>query len=74
MRWACLKLLMKLHLVPSADCLADIFTKAVDKDTFLRLRAVLLNMEMDGGIKAQISRALRAAKHMAAMLTRYGDM
>ena len=75
-RWACLKMVVKLYLVlvTSADCLADIFTKAVDKDTFIRLRAVLLNTEMDGGVKAQVSRALRAAKQLASLLCGYGGM
>ena len=72
-RWACLKLLTTLLLVPSADCLADIFTKAVDKETFIRLRAVLLNTDMDGGVQGQLARARRAAKYLASILARYGD-
>ena len=46
-KWAALKLLIKLELVPSEECLADIFTKCVDKDTFNKMRAVLLNVVMD---------------------------
>ena len=73
-RWACLKGLTVLYLVTSENCLADIFTKAVDKDTFIRLRAVLLNLEMDGGIRAQLTRAMRAAKQLASVLSSYGGM
>jgi len=43
-KWAVLKLLVKLYLVRSAECVADIFTKAVTKETFMRLRAVLHNL------------------------------
>ena len=72
-RWACLKLLTVLHLVPSADCLGDIFTKAVDKDTFIRLRAVMLNTSMDGGMKGEITRARKLAMYLASFISRYGE-
>ena len=62
-KWAVLKLLVKLYLVQSEYMIADLFTKAVDKETFLRLRGDMLNMEPHGGswaAEGRIGRALRS--------------
>ena len=37
-----LRLLIEIFWVPTADMIADIFTKCVDKTTFLRLRSKLV--------------------------------
>jgi hypothetical protein len=62
-KWAVLKLLVVLHLVRSAECVADIFTKAVTKDVFMRMRAVLLNLPHRDA-------ALDAAARLASALSR----
>ena len=43
-KWAVLRLLIALHLVSTDYMIADLFTKAVDKDTFQRLRNVIRTM------------------------------
>jgi hypothetical protein len=58
-KWAVMKLLVALYLVRSAECVADIFTKAVDKATFMKMRAMLLNMPF---AEASLSMASRIAK------------
>ena len=37
-----LRLLIEIFWIPTADMIADIFTKCVDKTTFLRLRSKLV--------------------------------
>ena len=58
-KWAILKFIIVLSLVRSEKCVADIFTKAVDQDTFLRMRSVLLNSANDGESTAAVARARR---------------
>ena len=73
-KWAVLKSIIKLHLVGTEYCLADIFTKAVDKDTFLRLRAVLHNQRMDEGAAGIYSRTRRAIDMLSELLGRIGGI
>ena len=42
-KYAVLRLLIATQLVSTNDMMADVFTKAVDKDTFLRCRMWLFN-------------------------------
>jgi hypothetical protein len=46
--------------VPTADNLADLFTKSLARDPFTKLRALVLNVLVKG-ILAPIPRARRAA-------------
>ena len=69
-----LKLIVVLHLVGTENCLADIFTKAVDKDTFLKMRAALHNTAMDDGVDALYSRVRRAANLFSELLGRVGGI
>ena len=73
-KWAVLKLLVTLYLVGTDDCLADIFTKAVDKDTFLKMRAALHNSAADDGMDALYGRARKAAKIFSDLLGRIGGI
>ena len=48
------RLLVACHHVGTKFCLADIFTKATDGDTFARMRAVLRNTaEDDSGLSVR---------------------
>ena len=42
-KYAVLRLMIAVHLISTNDMMADIFTKAVDKDTFLRFRMWMYN-------------------------------
>ena len=42
-KYAVLRLMIAVHLISTNDMMADIFTKAVDKDTFLRFRMWMFN-------------------------------
>ena len=52
--------------VPTADNLADLFTKALDRDPFTKLRTLVLNI-LAKGILAPVPRALRAASKQASL-------
>ena len=43
-KFAVLRMLIVTKLVPTKELIADVFTKAVDKDTFLLMRRHLLNL------------------------------
>jgi hypothetical protein len=47
--------------VVPADMIADIFTKAVDKETFVLMRSWLLNTDGDSGQRAAYSRVAKLA-------------
>ena len=49
-----------LLMVTTDEMVADIFTKPVDEATFIKMRAVLLNMSGDGIAKAKVSRLVDA--------------
>ena len=51
--------------------IADIFTKCVDKETFLRMRRELLNMEGDsanGDTQRQVARMMRNLQQLIRIL------
>jgi hypothetical protein len=73
-KWAVLKLVLKLYLVETASMIADIFTKAVDKDTFLKMRNNMLNLSADETVGATYARAARAAESLRKMLGRLGGV
>ena len=66
-KWAVLKLLVKLYLVRSEDCVADIFTKAVDKTVFMKLRSVLFNMGSNGDVSSAVAHARRLANALGRL-------
>ena len=43
-KYAVLRLFLKTVLISTKEMIADIFTKAVDKDTFILMRKHLLNL------------------------------
>ena len=71
-KWAAMKLLVKLHLVKSEFCIADIFTKAVDKETFLRLRNNMLNLGASESMLTMYGRAARMIENLSVLLGRLG--
>ena len=73
-KWAVLKFILKLYLVPTASMIADIFTKAVDKDTFLKMRNNMLNLSADESIGATYARAARLMNSLRATLGRLGGV
>ena len=73
-KWAVLKMVVALHLVGTENCLADIFTKAVDKDTFLKMRATLHKTATDDGVDALYSRVRRAANLFSELLGKVGGI
>ena len=73
-KWAALRLLVKLHLIKTESMIADIFTKAVDKETFLRLRNNMLNLSADEGIAVTYARAVRLLTSLREALGRLGGV
>ena len=71
-KWAAMKMLVKLYLVKSEFCIADLFTKAVDKETFLRLRNNMLNLSASDSMVTAYGRAVRMMEHLTALLGRLG--
>ena len=70
-KYAVLRLIMETALVPTAEMIADIFTKAVDKDTFIKMRRHLLNIGGDTAYataRAQMARALQVMQDMSYLL------
>ena len=70
-KYAVLRLIMETALVPTTEMLADIFTKAVDKDTFIKMRRHLLNIGGDAAyatVRAQMARALQVMLDMSRLL------
>ena len=67
-----MKLIVNLHLVASENMIADIFTKAVDKDTFLRLRNNMLNMGASEPLRAAYGRVSRMVENVSRLLGRLG--
>ena len=60
MKYAFAKLIVIVFKVTTDEMVADIFTKPVDEATFIKMRAVLLNMVGDGIAKAKVSRLVDA--------------
>ena len=60
-KYAVMRLLIATRLVATADMIADIFTKAVDKETFVLMRSWLLNTDGDSGQRAAYSRVAKLA-------------
>ena len=57
--------------MPTDAMIADIFTKCVDKETFLRMRRELLNMESDGAngdTQRQVARLMRNLQQLIRIL------
>ena len=70
-KYAALRLLVETKLVPTDAMIADIFTKCVDKETFLRMRRELLNMEGDsanGDTQRQTARLMRSLQQLIRIL------
>ena len=60
-KYAVMRLLVATRLVPTTAMIADIFTKAVDKETFVLMRSWLLNMDGDIEQRAAYSRIAKLA-------------
>ena len=56
---------LAVNKVPTADNLADMFTKALDRDPFTKLRKLVMNI-MIMGVKAPVPRARRIAASRGA--------
>ena len=56
---AVLLLILKPYLVGTKDMMADIFTKAVDKPTFVRMRNGMMNIH--GGLRSVLERSYNAS-------------
>ena len=69
-KYAVMKLIVETHLVPTAKMIADIFTKAVDKETFMLMRAWLLNLADCESHRASLSRAYRMARALSDLVER----
>ena len=73
-KWAVLRCIMTLMHVPTDEMVADIFTKCLDKDSFLYLRGHLLNTANDSKAGALFLKARRAARSLGDMLSRMGGL
>ena len=60
MKYAFAKLIVIVFKVTTDEMVADIFTKPVDEATFIKMRAVLLNMVGERIAKAKVSRLVDA--------------
>ena len=69
-KYAVMRLLVVTGLVPTTDMIADIFTKAVDKDTFLKMRSWLLNTDGDDTSQANLSRVRKLAEALKNAIDR----
>ena len=70
-KYASLRFLVVTKLVSTRDMMADIFTKCVDKDTFLRMRRYLLNLDGETSMAAaykHVTRMLHALQETMRML------
>ena len=56
---------LAVNKVPTADNLADMFTKALDRDPFTKLRKLVMNI-MIMGVKAPVPHARRIAASRGA--------
>ena len=56
---AVLLLILKPYLVGTKDMMADMFTKAVDKPTFVRMRNGMMNIH--GGLRSTLERSYNAS-------------
>ena len=65
------KLLVATRLVPTAKMVADIFTKAVDKETFYLMRAHLLNLRADAGARASLGKVTRLFESLQYAMQRW---
>jgi hypothetical protein len=57
-KYAVIRLLVTVKLISTNDMMADIFTKAVDKDTFLKFRMWLMNEPIKD--RSRLGRAVQA--------------
>ena len=73
-KWAVLKMLVTLKLIGTDYMIADIFTKAVDKDTFLRLRNNMLNAANDVYARFSFEKASRYIRAASDFLSRMGPL
>ena len=67
-KFAVLRMLIVTKLVPTKELIADVFTKAVDKDTFLLMRRHLLNLGGDESGQAVQARVARLAAQLAGLV------
>ena len=70
-KYAVMRMLVACRLVPTAEMVADIFTKAVDKDTFLLMTKWLLNLNGDDGHRASYARASRLVRMLGDLVDRF---
>ena len=73
-KWAVLKMLISLKLIGTDYMIADIFTKAVDKDTFLRLRNNMINASNDQYARLSFVKASRYIQAASEFLSRWGPI
>ena len=75
-KWTVLRLIIALRLVRSEFCIADIFTKAVDKDTFFRMRNAMHNSSADESVKLLAIRMWKqpAIKKLAEFFATWGPI
>ena len=67
-KYAVLRLFILVKLVPTKEMIADVFTKAVDKDTFVLMRKHLLNLGGDVANQVVHGRATRMARKLADLI------
>ena len=68
-KYAVLRLFILVRLVPTKEMMADVFTKAVDKDTFILMRKHLLNLGGDVANQVVHGRASRMARKLADLIS-----
>ena len=60
-KWAIIKLFVTMHLVPTSEMPADIFTKAVDLETHTKMRNLMMNISwVYKGNTAKMTRLVKA--------------
>jgi|NorSeaMetagenome_1021524.scaffolds.fasta_scaffold112885_1 hypothetical protein len=67
-KYAVLRLFIVVKLIPTKEMIADIFTKAVEKDTFILMRKHLLNLGGDVANQVVHGRATRMARKLADLI------
>ena len=70
-KYAVMRMLVACRLVPTTEMVADIFTKAVDKDTFILMTKWLLNLDADCEQRACYARASRLVRMLGDLVDRF---
>ena len=68
-KYAVLRFFILVMLIPTKEMIADVFTKAVDKDTFILMRKHLLNLGGDVANQVVHGRATRLARKLADLIS-----